>query len=99
MSLISAFREVLKKGSSSSSPSSPKGYCPNCWGRSEYGGKFFEAAKNRNVDINSADDQLGWIQEYANKHLSGIELKSLDDELVCSKCKLTYKPDDTNTKH
>ena len=24
---------------------SPEGFCPNCWGRQEYSGKFFEALK------------------------------------------------------
>ncbi|NND34347.1 MAG: hypothetical protein HKN76_17315 [Saprospiraceae bacterium] len=90
--IISLLNLLRKKGTESTR--TPEGYCPNCWGRAEYGGAFFETAKNHNMDINSTDEQLGWIQEYANKHLSGIELKPEDNMLVCSKCKLTYKPEE-----
>ena len=69
----------------------PEGICPNCWGRTEYAGKFYEAAKNENVDINQANEQIGWIQDYANKHLSGIALQQHDDDLVCQTCQVTYK--------
>jgi len=44
------------------------------------------------VDINSANPNVGWIQDYANKHLAGIELKQESDSLVCQKCKITYRP-------
>ncbi len=67
-----------------------QGYCPNCWGREEYGGKFYEAVKNRNVDVNSIDPSAGWVKEYADKHLSGIKLNIVDGSGVCPKCKLTF---------
>lgn len=68
----------------------PDALCPNCWGRTEYAGKFYEAAKNENVDINRPNDQLGWIQDYANKHLLGIRLKPVDGEIICQTCEVTY---------
>jgi hypothetical protein len=70
----------------------PEGLCPNCWGREEYGGKFYEAVKNNKTDINSTNPNVGWIQDYADKHLSGIQLKPTEEGMVCSKCKVTYKP-------
>ncbi len=70
----------------------PEGFCPNCWGRQEYEGQFFEAMENQNVDINNISEKKGWIQDYADKNLSGIQLKQQDDQLVCSKCKLNYRP-------
>lgn len=69
----------------------PDGYCPNCWGRNEYGGQFYEAVKNDKVDANSNSAVVGWVQDYANKHLTDIELQKDGDNLVCSKCKLTYR--------
>lgn len=69
----------------------PDGYCPNCWGRSEYGGKFYEAVKNNNVTINDSNPDVGWIQDYAATHLSGIKLQPQGDDLVCPTCKLIYK--------
>ena len=71
----------------------PAGYCPNCWGKQEYGGNFYEVAKNQDADINSNNPQLGWIQEYANKHLSGIALQAHGDKVVCQNCKLNYAPE------
>lgn len=70
----------------------PTGFCPNCWGRQEYEGQFFVAMKNEGVDINNISDKKGWVQDYADKHLSGIRLNLEDENLVCSKCKITYKP-------
>ena len=43
--------------------------CPNCWGKQEYDGHFYEAIKNENVDINNYNKKKGWIQDYAEKHL------------------------------
>ena len=85
------FDFIRNKNASDINNDTPDGLCPNCWGRNEYGGKFFEAVKTHHIDVNSKDDSIGWIQEYANKHLSAIELKREDDNLICQKCKLTYR--------
>jgi hypothetical protein len=70
----------------------PEDLCPNCWGREEYGGKFYEVLKNKNVDINTAHHELGWIQDYAVKHFEPIKLDSSNkDNIVCKQCKLIYK--------
>ncbi len=69
----------------------PEGMCPNCWGREEYGGKFYDAVKNNHTEIHSSKPNVGWIQAYAEQHLSDIQLvKKDDDKAVCPKCKLTY---------
>ena len=70
----------------------PEGFCPNCWGRQEYGGQFFEAIKNENVNVNNVEEKKGWVQDYADKHLSSIKLVHEDGVDVCSKCKLVYRP-------
>ena len=69
----------------------PEGFCPNCWGRQEYGGQLYEALKNEGVDVNSVSEKKGWIQDYAEKHLVGIQLKVKDDALICGTCKVTYR--------
>ncbi len=89
--ILESLLNFLKKKPSHGDGTTPGGLCPNCWGQQEYGGKFFEAVKNYNVDINAKDPSVGWVREYANKYLTGIELKKQDDELVCQKCKLVYK--------
>lgn len=69
----------------------PEGFCPNCWGRQEYQGKFYEAIENNNIDINNISDKKGWIDAYASEFLSGIQLQpNKDNEMVCSMCKVGY---------
>ena len=71
----------------------PEDLCPNCWGREEYGGEFYNVLKNKNVDINTAHHELGWIQNYAAKHFESIKLMNhQENNLVCQTCKLVYKP-------
>jgi len=69
-----------------------EGFCPNCWGRQEYEGQFFDALENENVDANNINDKKGWILDYAEKNLSGIQLKHENEQLICSKCKISYAP-------
>ncbi len=92
MNVIESLLNFLKKDPELQDEKTPEGFCPNCWGRQDYGGKFYEVAKNYEADINSSNPSVGWIQEYANKHLSGIVLQTKNDELVCQTCKLTYSP-------
>ena len=92
MSIINALLDLLKKDSTDPKENTPEGVCPNCWGRTEYGGQFFEAVQNHKVDVNDKNPNVGWVQEYANKHLAGIQLKTKDDQLVCQNCKITYRP-------
>lgn len=68
----------------------PENFCPNCWGRNEYGGAFYAAIKNQGIDINDIKAHVGWVQDYTNKHLSGIALNSNNEETVCTKCKVKY---------
>jgi len=69
----------------------PDGYCPNCWGRQEYSGEFYEAVLEEKIDLNNINKKKGWIQEYAAKHLEGIKLNRTHGIAECSACKLTYK--------
>jgi len=93
MSTINALLNHLKKADEESGNNPPEGYCPNCWGTQEYGGKFYEAARNYNADVNTKNPNLGWVQDYANKHLEGIALKPHQEGLVCEHCKVVYRPE------
>ncbi|MFT5184571.1 MAG: hypothetical protein ACI84C_001703 [Flavobacteriales bacterium] len=64
----------------------PEGFCPNCWGRQEYEGEFFKAMKTEHIDTNNIDEKKGWIQGYAEKHLTGIQLKDKNGKPECSVC-------------
>ena len=68
----------------------PEGLCPNCWGRQEYQGKFFEAVKREGIDTENITEKKGWIQAYAEKNLTGIELKHAELHNTCASCGLNY---------
>ena len=53
MNLINSLLTVLKKGNSIESV--PEGFCPNCWGRQEYGGNFYQAVRNHGLDVNAKE--------------------------------------------
>lgn len=94
VSLATSLINFLKGHPSPNAEETPEGVCPNCWGKTEYSGQFYEAIKNNNVDVNSANPNIGWVQDYANKHLSGIKLNDQGENQVCNSCKVTYRKTD-----
>ena len=90
MKIYDALIDLLNKDHSVVQPA-PEGICPNCWGRIEYGGQFYDAVRNNKVDVNSKNPNVGWVQEYADKHLVPIQLQPQGSEYICQKCKVTYK--------
>ena len=68
-----------------------KDVCGNCWGRENYQGKFYDAVKRQRIDVSGKDKHFGWIQDYANKNLSGISLRTSSEGLLFPKYKISYK--------
>ena len=91
MSISKTLFNFLKKNKDLNENETPEGLCPNCWGRQEYGGKFYDAVKNHGLDVNSKNPEVGWITDYAEKHLKGIKLEHSDDEGACLECKVRYR--------
>lgn len=92
MNLVNSIFSFFNKKGTVTEQEFPSGVCPNCWGREEYGGYFYEAIKNENINIHDRNTSVGWVQDYANKHLSGITFQRNENkELACKKCKLVYK--------
>lgn len=96
MNLINAFRDFFKRKSTILPRLSPNGFCPICWGKKEYGGRFQQKIKQENLDIFSLDSNVGWVKDYVNKHLSGIVLKRRENgkSLICGTCKSSYQYSD-----
>lgn len=69
----------------------PHGYCPNCWGRLEYGGEFYKAMKQEDIDLNNIEKHKGWIQALASQYLYGIELKKKGRAWECKQCRTKYE--------
>jgi hypothetical protein len=89
MNLTDRIIQFLKK--EPSEQMTPDGLCPNCWGRQEYGGKFFEAINSEKVDLNNAEEKRGWIQAYIAKRLLGINLINKHGSTECPACKKTFE--------
>lgn len=93
MSLVESLIEFLHKKGTKEELVTPEGVCPNCWGREEYAGHFHERLRKENYDITTVDKEVGWINDYANKHLQSIAVKKRPntDEPYCEKCSVSYK--------
>ena len=92
MNIVKSLLGYVKKNKDLDKTEAPDGLCPNCWGRQEFGGQFYDAVKMHGMDANTKEPEVGWIKDYAVKHLKGIRLKYSDDGAVCQKCKISYRP-------
>mgnify|MGYP005991384839 CR=1 FL=1 len=86
MTIFQFLQNLATSGPTKDLQATSESVCPNCWGRSEYDGQFYEAVKNNIVDINSSDPKIGWIQAYTNKYLVSNE-----DDPQSQKYKVSYK--------
>ncbi len=68
----------------------PKGYCPNCWGRQEYGGNFYDEVVKKNTNALEDKYDTGWVEHYATTHLKGVELVEKDDAYNCPTCQARF---------
>ena len=91
MNIVTSLLDYLKAYKRPDKEEAPDGLCPNCWGRQEYGGNFYEAVKNHGLDVNTKYPEVGWIKDYAETHLKGIKLEQKDDSIGCPSCKISYK--------
>jgi hypothetical protein len=98
MDIVKSLLNFLKKKDTPEETPIPEGLCSICWGYEEYGGNFHKRVTHQNLDINSTDEHVGWINDYANKHLSGIALRRQGDgdELTCDSCNTTFKQGETH---
>jgi len=92
MSLLDSTIKFLRGESKRIDP--PNEYCPNCWGRQEYEGQYFDAVYREHIDLNNVTNKKGWIQAYATEHLEGIKLISDGELMECKTCDIRYRPSD-----
>ena len=89
MSVLSSLMDYIKKGKKREEV--PHGLCPNCWGRLEYGGEFYEAVIKKDIDLNNVEHYKGWIQALATQYAYGLELKKKGTEWECNLCSTKYE--------
>jgi len=99
MEIFKSIINFLKTKDSNPEIIAPEGICPNCWGRQEYAGHFYDALKQENINANSIESNTGWINAYATKHLQGIVLERTGngEEVICKGCKVSYQHTDKHT--
>lgn len=94
MTLLETIKNHLSK--KISTPNTPDGLCPNCWGRQEYEGEFFEAVKADGLNTLNLESKKGWVEAYIEKNLTGIQLQPTDSGLVCNYCHTRYVLNEKN---
>lgn len=77
-----------RKSNNEKTDLAPEGICPNCWGRQEWEGNYYQLMKARNItpESNTYDS---FINEVVRK-LDKITLK--EDTYECATCHMTKKP-------
>jgi len=65
--------------------------CPNCWGREEYNGKYYEAVVNQTPTLKTGKRNVGWIQDYVAQYLSNARKTSKGE---CPRCRVAYQQAD-----
>jgi len=65
----------------------PKGVCPNCWGKQEWDGEFYKKIKAKNITPES-NIYTNFIHQVVEK-LDKITLK--EDIYTCETCNISYK--------
>lgn len=78
---ISAY--FKRKVSGEATQSNPKGTCPNCWGRNEWDGQFYEIIKDKHAKPGSAIYD-SFISEAVNNHVA--KTHNLKDQYICITC-------------
>lgn len=89
MNIVKNILTFLRKKPNSNKLKSPERFCPNCWGRQEYGGNFYKALKTEN--IKDLEHKKGWIKSYIESNLKGIYLHTKEKKPVCNVCLKSYK--------
>ena len=88
MNLAESLKKYFKdKSNDKNIGPSPEGVCPNCWGRQEWEGNYYELMKAKNItpESNTYDS---FINEVVRK-LDKITLK--EDSYECTTCHMTSK--------
>lgn len=91
MGLIDALINLAQNKKTLPSNHVPEGVCPNCWGKQEWDGHYFEAMINDKVDIKTLSSNRGWVQKYADRYLHAVTLRLDHEDAICDYCKRVYK--------
>lgn len=88
MSLIENIKSYFtKKMNNEETELSPKGVCPNCWGKQEWEGEFYDFVKGSK---NEKRDETynNFINKIVESNIEGITIQK--DTYTCKTCNVKY---------
>ncbi|MCF1422942.1 hypothetical protein [Mangrovimonas futianensis] len=59
-------------------------FCPNCWGRQEYGGTIYKPLKTESLE--NKTHKKGWIRAYIEQNVKLLQLEPKEKKQVCNVC-------------
>lgn len=84
MSIIDNVKEFFeKKSKNEQTNEAPKDFCPTCWGRSEWEGKFYKILKDEHAKPGQAIYD-SFISDVVNDHV--LKTHNLKDKYICTNC-------------
>ncbi|WP_299118901.1 hypothetical protein [uncultured Winogradskyella sp.] len=88
MTLFESIKSYFnKKKNNESTGNSPEGICPNCWGKQEWEGEFYEfmkGSKNEKRD----ETYNNFINKIVESNIEGIAIQK--DTYTCKTCTINY---------
>lgn len=84
MNSLNNIIQFLRKNPNHTKEKSPEGFCPNCWGRQEYGGNFYNALKTESPK--DMELKKGWITTYVEQNLKRIQIPVKTVKPLCNVC-------------
>ncbi len=88
MTIIESIKKYFKnKIENKETSSAPEGVCPNCWGKQEWDGHFYELMRAKNITPET-DTYNSFKKEIVTKYIDGIVLK--EDTYTCTTCNMKY---------
>lgn len=93
MDLIETLAAFFNEPKEITEDKTPEGFCPNCWGRQRYDGKYREMVKDMQLDVNDHRANYAFIQKFVVENLNGIRLKNVVIGAECPSCKSAVPKD------
>ena len=89
MNIIENIRTYFnKKSTNEPTGDAPDGVCPNCWGKQEWDGQFYNLKKGNKLS-HKDDTYNNFINKIVESNIAGVKIS--DDTYTCTSCKLNYK--------
>lgn len=88
MNILESIKSYFdKKLNNEPTDNAPEGICPNCWGKQEWEGEFYEFAKGSK---NEKRDETynNFINKIVESNIEGIIIQS--DSYTCKTCNVKY---------